>query len=254
MRRPWIGAHTAGVLTLSLVAGPALGAGRHPGQRWLRVRTCVLDDGQLLRAGLRLRHRQRRAQRHQRVLRRRDRRARLPAPDRRNPSRRALQRRLLVGERRLPAESAAGRRRRRPAAGARRHPGAAVCGTARKLYSNQRIERAAVRLPQRLRPAAPRRRPRRRDPRAGDQPADGGRPRRPGAARPSPQPERKAMKLDLVKRIGALLAGTLLIGCGGGGSSAPLVDAASTDAAAEAARVAAAMTTTTPVPRECATE
>ena len=59
------------------------------------------------------------------------------------------------------------------------------------------------------------------------------------------------MKLDLVKRIGALLAGTLLIGCGGGGSSAPLVDAASTDAAAEAARVAAAMTTTTPVNRGC---
>jgi len=62
------------------------------------------------------------------------------------------------------------------------------------------------------------------------------------------------MNFDLVKRIGALLTGTLLIGCGGGGSSAPVVDAASTDAAAEAARVTAAMTATTPVPRECTTE
>ena len=62
------------------------------------------------------------------------------------------------------------------------------------------------------------------------------------------------MKLDLIKRVGALIAGTLLFGCGGGGSGTPVVDGASTDAAAEAARVAAAMTTTTPVPRECATE
>lgn len=62
------------------------------------------------------------------------------------------------------------------------------------------------------------------------------------------------MNVDLVKRIGAVLTGTLLIGCGGGGASAPLADTASTDAAAEAARVAAAMTTTTPVPRECTTE
>ena len=62
------------------------------------------------------------------------------------------------------------------------------------------------------------------------------------------------MNVDLVKRIGALIAGTVLFGCGGGGSSTPVVDSASTDAAAEAARVTAAMTTTTPVPRECATE
>jgi len=62
------------------------------------------------------------------------------------------------------------------------------------------------------------------------------------------------MNLDLFKRIGALLAGTLLIGCGGGGTSATVVDSASTEAAAEAARQAAAMSTSTPVPRECATE
>ena len=62
------------------------------------------------------------------------------------------------------------------------------------------------------------------------------------------------MNLDLAKRVGALVAGTVLFGCGGGGSSAPLADSASTDASAEAARVAAAMTATTPVPRECTTE
>ena len=61
------------------------------------------------------------------------------------------------------------------------------------------------------------------------------------------------MKLDLAKRIGALLAGSILIGCGGGGNSTSMADAASAEAA-EAARQAAAMVATTPIPRECATE
>ena len=61
------------------------------------------------------------------------------------------------------------------------------------------------------------------------------------------------MNLDNAKRIGALLAGWVLVGCGGGGSSTSAADAADAEAA-EAARQAAAMVLVTPVPRECATE
>jgi hypothetical protein len=59
------------------------------------------------------------------------------------------------------------------------------------------------------------------------------------------------MTLDNARRIGALVAAAVLIGCGGGGGgSTSMTDAE----AAEAAKQAAAMAAVTPVPRECATE
>ena len=61
--------------------------------------------------------------------------------------------------------------------------------------------------------------------------------RRPGAARPPARPERTPMNFDLVKRIGALLAGTCSSAAAAAAVQRPLVDTASTEAAAEAARV-----------------
>jgi hypothetical protein len=61
------------------------------------------------------------------------------------------------------------------------------------------------------------------------------------------------MKLEIAKRVGALLFGSVLIGCGGGGSSTSMADQASAEAA-ETARQAAALVAVTPVPRECVTE
>jgi hypothetical protein len=61
------------------------------------------------------------------------------------------------------------------------------------------------------------------------------------------------MNIDIAKRIGAFLTGSVLIGCGGGGNSTSMAETASAEAA-EAAKQAAAMVAVTPVPRECTTE